>query len=64
MRWIALAIAVYAIIEWVSAYAMYYEWNLPIWLGHIAYGIMFLAAVGGIINYRRNHRTVHGNQDS
>ena len=37
MRWIALAIAVYAIIEWVSAYAMYYEWNLPIWLGHVAF---------------------------
>ncbi len=54
MRWIALAIAVYAIIEWAHMYAPMYQWiqNLPTWLGHIFFGIMFLAAVGGIIKVR------------
>ncbi len=56
MRWIALAIAVYAVIEWAHMYAPLpgYQWlqNLPIWLGHIAFGIMFLAAVSGIIKVR------------
>ncbi len=51
MRWIALVVAVYAIIEWSHMYAPSYQWlqNLPSWLGHIAFGIMFLAAVAGII---------------
>ncbi len=51
MRWIALAVAVYAIIEWGHMYAPSYQWlqNLPTWLGHVAFGIMLLAAVVGII---------------
>jgi hypothetical protein len=49
MRWIAVSIAVFAVIEWVQGYAMYYQWNLPVWLGHIAYGLMLSVAVAGII---------------
>ena len=54
MRWIALAIAVYAVIEWAQAYAPMYQWiqDLPIWLGHIFFGIMFSASVIGIIKLK------------
>lgn len=51
MRWIALAVVVYAIIEWAHIYTPMYQWlqGLPNWLGHVAFGIMFLATVIGII---------------
>ncbi len=64
MRWIALAIAVYAIIEWANMYAPMYQWiqDLPTWLGHILFGMMFLAAVAGALNYRHHHRAVNRNQ--
>ncbi len=61
MSRIALAIAAYAVIAWAQAYAPMYQWiqELPAWLGHIFFGIMFLAAVGGIIKvppWRRGKR--------
>ncbi len=51
MRWIAVAVAVYAIIEWGHMYAPSYKWlqSLPFWLGHVAFGLMFLAAVVGAV---------------
>ncbi len=49
MRWVAAAIGIYAVIEWFHMYAPYYEWNLPIWLGHIAFGAMLALAVIGAV---------------
>ncbi len=56
MKWIAAAVAVYAVIEWAHMYALVpgYEWlqDIPIWAGHVAFGLMFSAAVIGIIKTR------------